>query len=195
MMSRDAGTHPQLVRKRLELKKIINFASEADLKAWPPPPPWEAVFNLLKDAIEDGDLPARRHPSGKDRFSSVSIRDLSSFLARLPTTSEELQRLREFCRRWAMECGVTLPDPAAVAANQTPSTDGVQSGARNSELQKLATALRNEHPDWLKAKIATHIANNHDYQKLKGQGALSADAIEREIRVPRRKRGIDRRTP
>ena len=66
---------------------------------------------------------------------------------------------------------------------------------RKRELQKRATDLRKRHPDWTKADIAKHIADKDDFQKLKGEGALSSESIEREIRLPGSKRGIDRRTP
>ena len=64
-------------------------------------------------------------------------------------------------------------------------------GERSKALQQRAEALRKEHPRWPKPKIAKLIFDNDDFQKHKGEGKLSAEAIEREIRLPRPKQ----RTP
>ena len=97
-------------------------------------------------------------------------------------------------REWLDGLLATRPSKGGPASN-VPSADAAQDVDRNSELQKFAVELRNKHPDWTKTTIAKHIFDTRDYLKIRGQGALSADAIEREVRLPRIKRGITRRTP
>ena len=62
-------------------------------------------------------------------------------------------------------------------------------------LQKRAGKLRKAHPEWTKRRIAEYIADNDKPAKRKGEGTLSHEAIEREIRLPRPKRRTPHPTP
>jgi len=86
-------------------------------------------------------------------------------------------------------------DGAEETAEAETAKDQPSTPQRNQDLQKRAAGLRKEHRDWPKWKIAKHIADTNDVKKIKGLGNLSADAIEREIRLPRVKKKKGRRTP
>jgi len=86
-------------------------------------------------------------------------------------------------------------DGAEETAEAETAKDQPSTPQRNQDLQKRADELRKEHRDWPKRKIAKHIADTDDFEKIKGLGNLSADAIEREIRLPRVKKKKGRRTP
>ena len=95
-----------LARTRLELKKIINIARGAPINAWPPKEEWEIRFKMLKDAIEDRDLPAKLAPLAP-RHSSVRLDDVWAFLEKQPP-HPKWDWLHEFCEVWSKESGVAL---------------------------------------------------------------------------------------
>ena len=157
--------------------------------------PWESV----RDTVPWSRLAALW-------LSHYSPHFVETYLKRLCISKGDFRR---WCRRhnfdlpefWFPRAAGTEAD-ARTPESQPASAKAIKSNAekeageqtvegRRRALQRRATALRKAHQNWPKPKIANFIYDNDDFQKYKGEGKLTAEAIEREIRLPRPKR----RTP
>ena len=119
------------------------------------------------------------------RFWLIKFDDLREFL-RSRENDASWHWLRRVAEMWAEARGAAFVMPISEFAGAVDENRQA-SEQRKEDLQHRADQLRKDYPKASKGEIAAMIAKT-SIPKFKGDGVLSSEAIEREIRLPRLKR-------
>jgi hypothetical protein len=102
----------------LKIKRLINLARgrDGDDGELPSDDVWLPYYNNILTAIRRGELAATRLPGQPESFYSVTLFEFWRFVA---TREGDWEWAREFCKEWAIGCGVIFQTAATAASSDS----------------------------------------------------------------------------